>query len=90
LDNANVAIEAIKTSKPDIVLIDIELQGRYDGIAIGDYLLNCTDTPFVYMTGHDDAKTIELARNTVPDGYLLKPFDNRQLKVAVEMSIRKY
>src|SRR5208283_99590 len=88
-DNAGTAVAAIQTSKPDLALLDIELQGRYDGLAIGDYLLANTDIPFVYMTGHDDMKVLEQARKTVPDGFLLKPFDDRQLRVAVEMALRR-
>ena len=88
VDNASMAVDAIKTSKPDLALLDIELQGKFDGLAIGDYLLSNTDIPFVYMTGHDDEPILEQARRTVPDGFLLKPFDDRQLRVAVEMAIR--
>ncbi len=88
-DNAGTAMAAIQTSRPDLALLDIELQGRYDGLAIGDYLLANTDIPFVYMTGHDDMKVLEQARKTVPDGFLLKPFDDRQLRVAIEMALRR-
>jgi AmiR/NasT family two-component response regulator len=41
------------------------------------------------MTGHDESEILEQARRTVPDGFLLKPFDERQLRVAVEMAMRK-
>jgi len=88
-DSAESAVNCIKECKPDIALIDIELQGQNNGLAVGDYLLNQTDIPFVYMTGHDEAQVLEMARRTVPDGYLLKPFDDRQLRVAVEMAMRK-
>ncbi|HVP97440.1 response regulator [Methanoregula sp.] len=88
-NNVEAAVSSIQECKPDIALIDIELQGQNDGLAIGDYLLNNTDIPFVYMTGHDEAKILEMARRTVPDGYLLKPFDDRQLRVAVEMAMRR-
>ena len=88
-DNAGTAMASIQTSKPDLALLDIELQGRNDGLAIGDYLLANTDIPFVYMTGHDETKVLEQARKTVPDGFLLKPFDDRQLRVAVEMALRR-
>jgi len=88
-DNAGAAVDGIRTSEPDIALLDIELQGRNEGIAVGDYLLNNTDIPFVYMTGHDESEILEQARRTVPDGFLLKPFDERQLRAAVEMAMRK-
>ena len=88
-DNACDAMEGIRTGKPDLALVDIELHGRLEGLAIGDYLVSNTDIPFVYMTGHDDDTIIEQARRTILDGYLLKPFDDRQLRVAVEMALRK-
>jgi len=88
-DNAGSAVAAIQTSNPDIALLDIEMRGRNEGLAIGDYLLNNTDIPFVYMTSHDEPTVLEQARRTVPDGFLLKPFDDRQLRVAVEMALRR-
>jgi CheY-like chemotaxis protein len=88
-DNAYDAMSGIKTDKPDLALVDIELHGRMEGLMIGDYLVSNTDIPFIYMTGHDEGTILEQARRTIPDGYLLKPFDHRQLKVAVEMALRK-
>ncbi|MEN6442222.1 MAG: response regulator [Methanoregula sp.] len=87
-DNAASAVTGVLTSKPDLALVDIELHGKFEGLVIGDYLLSYTDIPFVYMTGYDDMNILEQARRTVPDGFLLKPFDDRQLRVAVEMAIR--
>jgi CheY-like chemotaxis protein len=88
-DNAYDAMAGIKTGKPDLALVDIELHGRLEGLAIGDYLVSNTDIPFIYMSGHDERTILEQARRTIPDGYLLKPFDDRQLRVAVEMALRK-
>lgn len=87
-DCIDKALEEIPKCKPDLALLDIELDGQYGGFAVGDYLLSNTDIPFVYMTGHDEDKVLEQARRTVPDGFLLKPFDDRQLRVAVEMALR--
>ncbi len=88
-DNASAAVDCIRETSPDIALLDIDIQGRNEGIAVGDYLLHCTDIPFIYMTGHDETSVLEQARRTVPDGFLLKPFDDRQLRVVVEMAMRK-
>jgi CheY-like chemotaxis protein len=87
-DNAATAIAGIRKSNPDLVLVDIELQGRLEGFAIGDYLISKTDIPFIYVTGHDEKKMLDQARQTIPDGFLLKPYDLRQLKVAIEMAHR--
>ena len=80
-DNAPDAITGIQKSKPDLVIIDIELHGTYEGLSIGDFLVKNTDTPFIYTSGHMNESILEKARNTIPDGYLLKPFSNNQLQV---------
>lgn len=87
-DNAQAAIAGIEKSNPDLVLVDIELRGKQEGFEIGNYLNSKTDIPFIYVTGHDDKKILAQARQTIPDGFLLKPFDMRQLKVAIEMANR--
>lgn len=69
-NNAQTAIAGIQKSNPDLVAVDIELQGRPEGFAIGDYLISKTDIPFIYVTGHDEKKTLEQARQTIPDGFL--------------------
>ncbi len=88
-DNAQGAIAGIQKSKPNLVLIDIELNGKFDGVIIGDYLVSKTDIPFIYITGHDDDAVLKSARKTVPDGFLLKPFDAKQLRAAITMADRK-
>jgi CheY-like chemotaxis protein len=87
-NNAQTAIAGIEKYHPDLVLVDIELQGKQEGLAIGDYLISKTDIPFIYVTGHDDNLVLRQARQTIPDGFLLKPYDMRQLKVAIEMAHR--
>jgi len=88
-DNAGAAVDCIRDTNPDVASLDIELHGQNEGMRVGDYLLHCTDIPFIYMTGHDEPTILEQARRTVPDGFLLKPFDDRQLRVAVEMAMRR-
>ena len=87
-DNARDAVAAIEACKPDIVLVDIELHGKPEGIDIGNFLNLKTDIPFVYLTGHDDTILLAKARKTTPNGYLLKPFDRNNLKVALDMAQR--
>ncbi|WP_321505587.1 response regulator [uncultured Methanoregula sp.] len=87
-DNARDAITGIQKKNPDLVLLDIELHENYEGILVGDFLNSKTNIPFIYVSGHDDKLTIEKARKTVPDGFLLKPFNDSQLRVAIEMAVR--
>jgi CheY-like chemotaxis protein len=84
-DNARDAVAGIGKSNPDIVLVDIELHGKPEGLEIGKFLGSETDIPFIYLSGHDDPKILENARKTIPTGYLMKPFGDQELKVALEM-----
>lgn len=84
-DNARDAVAGIGKSNPDIVLVDIELHGKPEGLEIGKFLGSETDIPFIYLSGHDDPKILENARKTIPTGYLMKPFGDHELKVALEM-----
>ena len=88
-DNARDAITRIKEQKPDVVLLDIELHGAFEGINVGDFLVANTDIPFVYMSNHDEDLILLQARNTIPDGFLVKNCDDNQLRVAIEMASRK-
>jgi DNA-binding response OmpR family regulator len=87
-DNAQGAIAGIQKNNPNLVLVDIELHGKFDGLIIGDYLVSKTDIPFIYLTGHDDDPVLKAAKKTIPDGFLLKPFDIKQLRAAIQMSDR--
>jgi CheY-like chemotaxis protein len=87
-DNAQNAVAGIQKFSPDLVLLDIELKGNFGGISVGDYLVSKTDIPFIYLSAHDDKAILQAARNTTPDGYLLKPFTINQLRVALEMAMR--
>jgi CheY-like chemotaxis protein len=82
-DNALAAVKGIWKSKPDIVLVDIELHGKLEGLEIGKFLVSKTNIPFVYVTGHDNPQILEHARKTLPNGYLMKPYDCHDLKVAL-------
>ena len=86
--NADEAVAGIERTRPDMVLVDIMLQGSNGGIAVGTYLANRTDIPFIYMTGLDTPDILKAARRTLPDGFLRKPFDDRQLTAAIEMAQR--
>ncbi|MES2532942.1 MAG: ATP-binding protein [Pseudomonadota bacterium] len=80
---------ALATSA-DLALTDIRLEGRMDGIdAAQDIRLAC-DIPVVFLTAYADDETLKRARMTEPFGYLLKPFEDSQLRTAVEMALYKH
>ncbi|HSJ52714.1 MAG TPA: PAS domain S-box protein [Anaerolineae bacterium] len=75
---------------PDLVLMDIKLQGEMDGVEAAGQIRAEYDIPVVYLTGHSDDATLQRAKGTEPFGYLLKPFDERELRSAIEMALYKH
>jgi DNA-binding response OmpR family regulator len=83
------AFEKIKENKPDLVLIDIKLAGPMDGIEVGELLAHRTDIPFIYLTSLTDKETLLRAGDTVPEGYLKKPYDIEQLRITIEVALNR-
>jgi len=85
--------EAIKKAgekHPDLVLMDIVLEGEMSGIEAASLIGSRFDVPFVYLTAYADDKTLEQAKITEPYGYILKPFEDRELHTTIEMAIHKF
>lgn len=83
------AIEDAKTLKPDLVLMDIMLKGEMDGIEAADIIKNRYNIPIVFLTASSDEKTIQRAKVTEPYGYILKPFEMRDLRSTIEIALYK-
>ncbi|MCX5804116.1 MAG: PAS domain S-box protein [Proteobacteria bacterium] len=84
------AMEQIKTVKPDLVLMDIKLKGKANGIETAAEIRTHFDIPIVYLTGYVDDETIERAKITEPFGYILKPFEEGELYSAIEIALYKH
>ncbi|MDX1925595.1 MAG: response regulator [Pirellulaceae bacterium] len=84
------AIVLAERHNPDLVLMDIRLQGQIDGITAADVIRCRYHLPVVYLTAHADEQTIDRARATEPFGYILKPFDERELRIVIEMALYKH
>jgi two-component system, response regulator PdtaR len=83
------AILKAKKLKPDLVLMDITLKGEIDGIQTAEYIQKNFKLPIIFLTAHNDKKTVERAKLTQPFGYITKPFDETKLLISIEMSIYK-
>jgi two-component system, cell cycle sensor histidine kinase and response regulator CckA len=84
------AIQASEQSHPDLVLMDIRLRGRMDGVEAADQIRKRFHIPVVYLTAHSDDDTIHRATQTQPQGYLLKPFEERDLRANIELAMSKH
>jgi PAS domain S-box-containing protein len=83
------AVEKAARSRPDLVLMDVIIKGNLDGIAAAEKIWDSFHIPVIYVTAYADEQTLKRAKTTEPFGYILKPFDERELKVAIEMAFYK-
>ncbi|MDO9515666.1 MAG: HD domain-containing protein [Syntrophales bacterium] len=84
------AVERAGELKPDLILMDIVLNGEIDGIETTSRIGKLYDIPVVYLTAYADDKTLERAKVTDPFGYMIKPFGEKELHSTVEMAIYKH
>lgn len=84
------ALAAAEENRPDLVLMDIVLKGDMDGIETAALLRERFNIPVVYLTAYADESTLQRAKITEPFGYVLKPFQERELHVAIEMALYKH
>ncbi|HZX10615.1 MAG TPA: HD domain-containing phosphohydrolase [Acidobacteriota bacterium] len=85
--------DAIKTAKkesPHIVLMDIMLEGKMNGLEAADYIYTNLNIPIVYLTSYAEENIIQKAKKTGPFGYLLKPFEERDLQTTIEIALYKF
>src|SRR5579871_1627690 len=84
------ALRLAVQTEPDLVLMDIKLKGSLDGIEVAGALYEQLQIPVVYLTAHADAEILERAKKTAPSGYVLKPFDDRSLRTAIELAFEQH
>ncbi len=89
-DRGNEALELANSSRPDLVLMDIHLKGKMDGIAAADAIRQHCHIPVIYLTAFSDENTLQRAKITEPFGYIIKPFEDREIQSAIEMALYKH
>jgi signal transduction histidine kinase len=83
------AIQAAATLRPDIILMDIKLQGHIDGIEAAKRIYSQWYIPVIYLTAHADTATVQRAKVSCPYGFVIKPFDERELYTSIEIALHK-
>ncbi|MBK8641937.1 MAG: response regulator transcription factor [Saprospiraceae bacterium] len=81
---------SLKEGKPDIVLLDINLEGKQDGIDLGKYIHEKLGIPFVFLSSYSDKNTLDRAKQVQPSGYLVKPFHEKTLLTTLEISLANF
>jgi CheY-like chemotaxis protein len=83
------AMELVVKNKPDLVLMDINIHGDIDGIETAKMIKKGFNIPVVYVTSHSDGATLERAKETKPDGFIVKPFEDNALRIAIQLALKK-
>lgn len=81
--------ENLQQNPPDLILMDIRIEGDKDGIEVASQLAPDLNIPVIYLTAYSEEETLDRARNTKPYGYLLKPFSERELHATIQMAIER-
>jgi CheY-like chemotaxis protein len=82
------AIEFISGMHPDVILMDVHLHGEMDGIVTADIITRSYHIPVIFLTSAMDKETLSRAKEIGPKGYLVKPYDNKDLMAAIELAIQ--
>jgi PAS domain S-box-containing protein len=88
--SGEIALEKITRDRPDLILMDIHLAGPLDGVQTAGEIHKISDIPVIYLTAYADRALLERAKLTEPYGYLIKPYDDRELQSVIEMARYKY
>lgn len=84
------AIKKVEEGHTDLVLMDIVLKGAMDGIETARQIHSISNIPVVYLTAFSDKNILERAKITEPFGYILKPFNERELRINIEIALYKH
>ena len=87
VDTGEKAIKKAEADKPDLMLMDIRIKGEMDGIDTAEVIRNRFGIPVIFSTAYLDHERIERAKITMPFGYVLKPIQERDLKVTIQMAL---
>lgn len=88
--SGEAAIKKAGESRPDLVLMDIRLSGKMDGVEAAEKIKDHFDIPVIYLTAYVDDETLLRAKKSEPFGYILKPFDSRVLHTNIEMALYRH
>ena len=83
------AVNIVAEIRPDLVLMDIVLQGEMDGIAAAKKI-SSLDIPVIFLTAYSDKDTLQRAKSTSPYGYIIKPYPDKELRLTIETALQKH
>ena len=89
-DSGKQALREVALTRPDLILMDICLKGKIDGIQASAIIWDEFKVPVIYLTANSDPNTIQRAKDTAPFGYITKPFNERELHTTIEIALHRH
>lgn len=86
-DNAEDALLSIEKNLPDLILLDINIEGDTDGVMLAQDIKEKYNVPFVFLTSNTESFTINRVKRTQPAGFIVKPFDEKDLRSNIEIAL---
>ncbi len=83
------AVEATRELRPELILMDVRLKGNMDGVEASAKIMELYRTPVIFLTAYADDGTLGRAKQTEPYGFILKPFNERELHTAIQVALHK-
>ena len=83
------AVETARDLRPDLILTDIMIPGKLDGIQVAEIVKSELDIPVIFLTASSEDKILERTKQVEPYGYIVKPFQNREIKAVIEVALYK-
>jgi PAS domain S-box-containing protein len=90
VSTGEAAIKKAAETLPDLVLMDILLKGDMDGVRAAEQIRTRFNIPVIYLTAYADDKTLQRAKITEPFGYIIKPFEERELRTTIEIALYRH
>lgn len=87
VDNVDAAVNYLEQELTDLVLLDISLKGEQTGIDLAEIINSRFKIPFIFLSSHTNQSIVEKAKKVNPAAYLLKPFNDHQVKISIEMGL---
>ena len=84
-EDGDAAVRLARETRPDLVFMDISMPGKTDGIAAAREIMSEMDSQIVFLTGHCDPELIARAKEIRPSGYILKPFKEADIRIALTL-----
>lgn len=88
--NGDKALDLLASARPDLALLDIDIKGSRDGVDLARIIRDKYDYPFVFLTAFSDRATLDRLKDTMPYGYIVKPFNRGELLTTIELALHKF